>query len=87
METDVFRKRDFREQARRILEAFGLAQDERRARLLFESRSELFHRLISGADKDRSGTVSWMSFCAYFERQIRASGCWGCITVACAVVS
>ena len=63
---------DFREQARRILEAFGLAQDERRARLLFESRSELFHRLISGADKDRSGTVSLDEFLRYFERQILA---------------
>lgn len=63
---------DFREQARRILEAFDLAHDERRAKLLYESRSELFHRLASGADKDRNGTVSLDEFLRYFERQILA---------------
>jgi Ca2+-binding EF-hand superfamily protein len=61
---------DFREQARRIQQAFGLSAEDRRARSMLESRVDLFHRLASGADKDRDGSVSLPEFLRYFERQI-----------------
>ena len=63
---------DFREQARRILESFGWTEDEKRSRHVYESRRDLFHRLASGADKDRNGSVSLEEFLRYFERQILA---------------
>lgn len=68
---------DFRAQAQHIQKVFGWADEDRRTKRLFVDRSELFHRLARGADKDRSGAVSLEEFLRYFERQIvvfRAAG-------------
>ena len=73
----VLSEEDFRAQAQHIQQIFGWADDDRRTKRLFADRGELFHRLVSGADKDRSGTVSLPEFLRYFERQIvvfRAAG-------------
>lgn len=73
----VLSEEDFRTQAQHIQKTFGFAADDRRTKRLFEDRSELFHRLARGADKDRNGTVSLDEFLRYFERQIvvfRAAG-------------
>jgi|JI10StandDraft_1071094.scaffolds.fasta_scaffold41502_4 Ca2+-binding EF-hand superfamily protein len=68
----VLSEADFRQQAQRIQQSFGWSNDEKRTRRLFESRSELFQRLASGADKDRDGTVTLAEFLRYFERQLLA---------------
>lgn len=63
---------DFQAQAGRIADALGWAGDARKERELLQNRQELFARLLSGADKDASGSVTLPEFLKYFERQILA---------------
>ncbi|HMU38398.1 MAG TPA: EF-hand domain-containing protein [Pseudomonadota bacterium] len=63
---------DFRAQAQRITTSFGWSENEKLAKQVTENRSALFERLLSGADKDKNGSVTLAEFLRYFERQILA---------------